>query len=103
MSRPKRPVFVSLEALDDIRDSFLFAAREWDLDAMSIYREMLDDTLESVVDFPAWSRTKDDVQEGVEVTDAGHRVIFLRWSEDVIHILRVLHYRMNETRYWDVM
>ena len=103
MSSLKRQLFFTIEALDDIRDSLLFAAREWDLDAASFYRKMLDDTLESVAKFPIWSQIKDEVQEGVKVTGAGHHVIFLRPCEEDVHILRMLHYRMNETHYWDVM
>jgi plasmid stabilization system protein ParE len=95
-------VYLTLEAIDDVRDTLLFAMGEWGLDAANAYREMLDKSFAYDAKFPEWNLKKDDVQEGIETSGIGQHITYVRTYDEAVHILRVLHVDMNATHYWDI-
>lgn len=85
----------SVFAQSDIDNALLYTTREWGRAQRAIYKKQLDSALGLIVSMPNIGRRLRNHDEDIFVYPVGKHRIFYKIVTGGIHILRVLHERMD--------
>jgi toxin ParE1/3/4 len=91
---------VSPKAQSDLGDVWDYSRKTWGADQAERYIDMLRKAVETVAENPLRGRQSDEVREGYRKIAAGSHVIFYRFLESDIDIVRILHQRMDFSRHF---
>jgi len=91
MSAPDRRLVVSEAARQDYEDILLFSVEQWGELQAAKYRNLLDRSLERLLEFPEMGRLIPEILAGGRRMKAGEHVVFYTVTADAIIIHRLLH------------
>ncbi|HZV33704.1 MAG TPA: type II toxin-antitoxin system RelE/ParE family toxin [Verrucomicrobiae bacterium] len=97
MSSPKRRIELSQRAKDDFRDILSYTLATWGETQLAKYRASINDALQVILHNPSAGRPS--VKPNLKVLPVEHHRIFYRVSGATIYVLRILHERMDTSRY----
>lgn len=97
MSSPKRRLVLSQQAKEDFRDILAYTLTTWGETQLAKYRASINGALHVILDNPAAGRLS--VKPTLRVLAVGHHRIFYRTIDDTIYVVRILHKRMDTSRY----
>lgn len=103
MSFPKRKLELSTRAQHDIRSILAYTSRRWGKEQRHRYRHLLDAGLKRIAENPGLGLTHDPATPSILHRMVEHHIVFYELvSEDAIVVLRILHERMDLTR-WETV
>ena len=97
MSSPKCRLELSHRAKEDLRDILSYTLITWGESQLAKYRASIDDALHVILHNPSAGRPS--VKPALKVLAVGHHRIFYRTNDDTIHVVRILHERMDTSRH----
>lgn len=83
-------VFKTTGARHDLTDIWVFIAED-SIDAADAWVAQLDAAIQRLAEFPGIGRPRDDIAAGLRVLPIGDYLIFYRFSNVAVEILRVFH------------
>ncbi len=84
------------KASRDLREILDYTATTWSREQADKYYAKLISTFRTLADNPALGRKRDDISEGMYGLTAEKHILFYRIaSPEEIHIMRILHGRMD--------
>lgn len=95
MSAPKRRVVLTDDARDDLESIALFGLPVWGEAAVDAYHSEIAEVLSSLVRFPRMGHRTDELPAGVFAFSVAQHVIYYRFDNDAIYVLRIVHNRMD--------
>lgn len=100
MSARRRPVTLAPDARIDVSDILLYSEQQWGSQQRNKYRSDLLRCFDALRDHPHLGIARDDLGAGLRERRVEHHVVFYRILDEVIEIVRILHERMDATRYF---
>ena len=97
MSSPKRRLELSQQAKEDFRDILSYTLSTWGESQLAKYRASINDALHAILRNPSAGRPS--VKPNLKVLAVEHHRIFYRKIDDTIYVVRILHERMDTSRY----
>ena len=97
MSSPKRRLELSQQAKEDLRDILAYTLTTWGESQLAKYRASINDALHIILHHHSAGRPS--VKPTLKVLAAGHHRIFYRAIDGTIYVVRILHERMDTSRY----
>ena len=85
----------SRKAERDLKDIFLYTAREFGLDQANKYQQGLATAAESIAVNPKLGRSCSEIGIGYHRLEYQHHILFYRIRHSDVFIVRVLHNRMD--------
>lgn len=95
MSFPKLLLTFSSWARRDIDDILLYTLRTWGKQQVVLYRRLLNKATQDLRSNPAMGRPRLELGRTLYTLSAGQHVIVYSKEETRVHIIRVLHSRMD--------
>ncbi|MGB1256787.1 MAG: type II toxin-antitoxin system RelE/ParE family toxin [Thiolinea sp.] len=83
------------EAEQDLRDIWSYTRTTWGLKQANNYLEQLKTCFMRLCEHPELGRSRDEVREGYRSIPQKQHVVFYRYHEQQIEVVRVLHRRME--------
>jgi toxin ParE1/3/4 len=102
MSSRKLPVILTDEARDDFESIALYGLLTWGEKHAESYHAQIADVLDNLATFPRMGRLNEDLASEIRSIGVGHHRILYRVEEHAVHVLRILHERMDATQYIDL-
>jgi toxin ParE1/3/4 len=97
MSSPKRRIELSQQAREDFRDILSYTLTTWGEPQLAKYRASINDALHVILRNPTAGRPS--VKPTLKVLAVEHHRIFYRTIDETIYVVRILHKRMDTSRY----
>ena len=94
-ARSGRRLVVSVAAKLDLDDALLYTRRRWDAEQRRRYRNLLNQAMHSLLDFPERGRPRDELYPGCRSPLAEEGIIFYSLDERQIVMDRVPHGSQN--------
>ena len=91
---------LSRRALTDLDSIWDYTAERWDQAQAERYLRLLQRGVEALAADPLIGRTCDDIRSGYRKLNVGSHVIFYKTNSDAIHVIRILHARMDFGRHF---
>jgi toxin ParE1/3/4 len=93
--------FLTQKAKTDLKNIGRYTQKEWSIEQRDFYLTLLDNTFNTLAEFPDKGRKCDDIRVGYRKFRVGKHIIFYRVLEsNDIEIVRILHERMDFESYF---
>jgi len=89
---------LSTPAQNDLSSIAKYTQRQWGADQKRTYLNTLKDKFNTLCVNPSLGVSRDDIDNGLRMFNAGKHLIFYRESSDHLDIVRVLHASMDVTQ-----
>lgn len=93
-----RRVFVTVRAAVDVKEIWSFSADRFGADQADRYLDSLDATIQRAASHPMSGVDRGDLHEGLWSVGAGRHVVFYRFDDRDLTVVRVLHGAMDPRR-----
>jgi toxin ParE1/3/4 len=90
---------LSRRAQADIEQIWNYTAARWDEEQADRYVRILHEGIEAVARDPRRGRPCDNIRVGYRKYPVGSHVLFFQMLEGAVHVVRVLHQRMDFERH----
>ncbi len=85
----------------DLKDIWLYTAREWSVEQAENYHALLGKRFEELADMPYMGAERPDIGNGYRYLPEGKHLIFYRVENSTVIILGVPHASMDIVQYLD--
>lgn len=82
-------------AQTDLDDIWEFTAKTWNVDQAEVYVSKMRQAIDQLVTGQKLSRSADDIGPGYRKLRVKSHFIFFRVEGDTLHVVRILHERMD--------
>lgn len=82
-------------ALEDLEEIYQFSLEHWGRERAESYMRSIDEGLRQLLDHPRLGQCRDEVVPGILAFRVLSHVIFYRYDQDRIGVIRVLHQAMD--------
>jgi toxin ParE1/3/4 len=86
---------LSPRAKGDLEEIWTYSVRQWSIEQADRYTNDLIDMIERLAQNPGHGRSAEHIRRGYLKYSVGSHVIFYRRMKAGIHVIRILHKRMN--------
>lgn len=90
---------LSPAAQRDLSSIWDFTQERWDADQAETYVTEIRAAIERIADDPGRGRSCDEIREGYRRYNIGSHLLFYVESANGVDVIRILHQRMDPTRY----
>lgn len=94
-----RPVRISALAEADLIEIWRYTADRWSKEQADGYLDGLDTAFQRLATQPSMGARRDSVREGYRVLLVGEHAVYYRVTSAAVHVVRVLHSRMDPERH----
>lgn len=94
-----RQVRIHALAESDLIDIWQYGFAEWGAQQADKYLDELDTCIKSLAEHPEMGSNRDYVRAGYRVLFANRHVVYYTVTPSAVHIVRVLHARMDPERH----
>jgi toxin ParE1/3/4 len=94
-----RSIHVRESAESDLIDIWRYSFKEWGEVQADKYLDELDSGISKLADNPEIGMKRDYVREGYRVLFVGSHAVYYTVTPDAVHVVRVLHGRMDPDRH----
>jgi toxin ParE1/3/4 len=91
MSVPKRAIYFTDRALEDIADILLYTLNEWDARTASEYDQQINNAINRLSLHPYVGRNRSDLRPRLRSVPVGEHIIIYRIEGDAIVIQHLVH------------
>jgi len=89
----------SSQAEQDLTDIWIYTAEEWNLAQADMYVEELVGGIERLSTHPELGYSRDDIRTGYRSLNVSQHIVFYRFTEEEVLIVRVLHKSVDVQRH----
>lgn len=89
----------SVDAEEDLTNIWLYTVQEWGALQADDYLDQLEYGILQLQENPKLGRPRDDVRAGYRSLSVNQHMIYYNISQSTIHIVRVLHGKMDPDRH----
>ncbi len=90
---------LSRRAATDLAEIADYTINEFGIDQARLYRDQLQACFQSLLDNPQLGRSAEEVSPGLRRIRQQAHVVFYKYGQGELHIVRVLHHSMDFERY----
>ena len=88
-------IILSPRSKADLADIYAYTLQSWRKVQADTYLEKIEQSFNQLLDNPQIGRERSDIKEGYRCLNIEKHVLFYKLSKNEIHILGVLHSRMD--------
>lgn len=90
-----RRIILAPRARSDLDEIAAFTKKKWGHPQKNEYLNNLINTIEELRNSPALGRTRDEVRSGLLSFPNGRHIIFYRYNNERLEVIRILHQAME--------
>lgn len=99
MSARKAAIALRPAARRDVRAILVYTAEQWGVAQRDTYRKEIDRALATLLSNPRLGRSKDEIRPGLRSYQVQQHVIYYRFGDDMVTVVRVLHESMDAAQH----
>lgn len=89
------PFVISKKAISDLEEIWLFTAEKWSVEQADRYYNLILDEIRFICKNNKYSKSMEHVRKGYRSTKVKSHLIFYRFVNHTIEVIRILHERMD--------